>query len=69
MSWSYVEWCKFCITSEVWTSAILEWLRLQHKNYGVEVTFNGMTTVLNFIKIFQFVQKVIGGGGAEQTAW
>jgi hypothetical protein len=30
------------------------------KKYGVEVTFNGMTSLLNFIKIYQFVQKLLG---------
>jgi hypothetical protein len=29
--------------------------------YGVEVTFNGITSVLNFIKIYQLVQKLLGG--------
>jgi hypothetical protein len=29
ISWSYVELCKFCMTSDVWTSAIWEWLQLQ----------------------------------------
>jgi hypothetical protein len=31
------------------------------KKYGVEVTFNGMTFLLNFIKICQLVQKLLGG--------
>jgi hypothetical protein len=31
------------------------------KKYGVEVTFNGMTSLLNFIKIYQLVQKLLGG--------
>jgi hypothetical protein len=31
------------------------------KNYGIEVIFNGMTLVLNFIKIYELVQKLIGG--------
>jgi hypothetical protein len=31
------------------------------KKYGVEVIFNGMTSLLNFIKIFQLVQKLLGG--------
>jgi hypothetical protein len=31
------------------------------RKYGAEVTFNGMTSVLNFIKIYQLVQKVLGG--------
>jgi hypothetical protein len=29
--------------------------------YGVKVTFNGMTSLLNFIKIYQLVQKLLGG--------
>jgi hypothetical protein len=29
--------------------------------YGVEVTFNDMTSVLNFINIYQLVQKLLGG--------
>jgi len=39
------------------------------KNYGVEVTFNGMTSLLNFIKIYQLVQKLIGGQTDTQTGW
>jgi hypothetical protein len=35
--------------------------RYEIKKYGVEVTFNGMTSLLNFIKIYQFVQKLLGG--------
>jgi hypothetical protein len=31
------------------------------KNYGVEVTFNGMTPVLNAIKIYHLVQTFIRG--------
>jgi hypothetical protein len=31
------------------------------KKYGVEVTFNGMTSPLNFIKTYQFIQKLIWG--------
>jgi hypothetical protein len=31
------------------------------KKYGVEVTFNGMTSLLNFIKVYQLVQKLLGG--------
>jgi hypothetical protein len=31
------------------------------KNYGVEVNFNGMTSLMNFIKIYYFSQKLIGG--------
>jgi hypothetical protein len=62
ISWSHVDWCKFCIH--------LRSLNVHHfgklkgygiKNYGVEVTFNGMTSLLNFIKIYQLVQKLLGG--------
>jgi hypothetical protein len=31
------------------------------KNYGIDVTFNDMTSLLNFIKIFQLVQKLMWG--------
>jgi hypothetical protein len=31
------------------------------KNYGVEVIFNGMTSPLNFIKLYQLVHKLVGG--------
>jgi hypothetical protein len=31
------------------------------KIYGIEVIFNGMTSVLSFIKIYQLVQKLLGG--------
>jgi hypothetical protein len=30
-------------------------------NYGVEANFNGMTSLLNFLKIYQFVQKLLKG--------
>jgi hypothetical protein len=30
--------------------------------YDVEVTFNGMTSLPNFIKIYELVQKLLGGG-------
>jgi hypothetical protein len=36
------------------------------KNYGVEVTFNGMTSLLNFIKIYQLVQKFMGSRHTRQ---
>jgi hypothetical protein len=38
------------------------------KKYGVEVTFNGVTSLLNFIKIYQLVQKLLGGTH-RQTDW
>jgi hypothetical protein len=36
------------------------------KKYGIEVTFNGMTSLLNFIKIYQLVQKLLGGGHTDR---
>jgi hypothetical protein len=50
ISWSYLDWCKFYIH--------LKSLNIRHfemvaamalKIMGVEVTFNGTTSVLNFI--------------------
>jgi hypothetical protein len=37
------------------------------KIYGVEVTLNDMTSLLNFIKIYQLVQNLIGGQTDTQT--
>jgi hypothetical protein len=31
------------------------------KIYGVEVTFNDMTFLLNFVRIYQFIQKLMVG--------
>jgi hypothetical protein len=31
------------------------------RNYGIEATFSGMTSLLNLIKIYQLVQKLVGG--------
>jgi hypothetical protein len=31
------------------------------KKYGIEVTFDRMTSLLNFIKIYQLVQKLLVG--------
>jgi hypothetical protein len=77
ISCSHADWCKFCIH--------LRRLNVRHfgmvkgtgvKKYGVEVTFNGMTYLLNFIKIYKLVQKLLGGGGGHtdrrterQTDW
>jgi hypothetical protein len=55
MSWSHVDWCKFCIH--------VRSLNVRHfgmiKNYGVEVTSNAMTSVLNFINIYLLFQNLI----------
>jgi hypothetical protein len=29
ISWSHVDWCKFASTLGVWTSGILEWLKVR----------------------------------------
>jgi hypothetical protein len=36
------------------------------KKYGIAVTFNGMISQLNFMKIYQFVQKLLVGGMDRQ---
>jgi hypothetical protein len=37
------------------------------RNYGAGVTFNGITSLPNFIKIYQLVKKLIRG--RENTDW
>jgi hypothetical protein len=37
------------------------------KKYDVEVTFKGITSLPNFIEIYQFVQKLLGGHTDGQT--
>jgi hypothetical protein len=46
MSWSHVDWCKFCIHLRSLNARHQFWntWRYRMKNYGVEVTFNGMTS-------------------------
>jgi hypothetical protein len=39
--------------------------RYRIKNVGVEVIFNGMTSLLNFMKIYQLVQNVLVGGQTD----
>jgi hypothetical protein len=61
---------RFAFTSEVWTSAFWNGWIYSIKNYGVEVTFNGMTSLLNLIKLYQLVQKFMGWGQTDtQTGW
>jgi hypothetical protein len=36
---------------------------------GIEVTFNGMASLLNFMKIYQLVQKLFVGHTDGWTAW
>jgi hypothetical protein len=49
--------------SEVCRFVMVEDARLK----GVEVTFNGMIFLLNFMKIYQLVQKSLMGDG--QAEW
>jgi hypothetical protein len=58
--WSYIDWCKFCIHLRILNVTFFNGCSYGIKNYGVEVTFNGMTSLLNVIKIYQLVQKFKG---------
>jgi hypothetical protein len=60
ISWSHADWCTFCIhlrSLTVHHFGVVE--ATGKKNYCVEVTFKDMTS-LNFIKICQLLQKLIG---------
>jgi hypothetical protein len=46
----------------------LLWSGCSIKNYGIEVTFNGITFLLNFVKMYQLAQMLIGGTDT-QTGW
>jgi hypothetical protein len=61
----HVDWCNFGATSEVWTSAILERLKLRDLKYGFEVTLNGITYLLHFMKIYHLIKSVLVGGWPE----
>jgi hypothetical protein len=39
----------------------------ESKKYGVEVTLNGMNSLLNFMKDYQLVQNLLSG--RTQTEW
>jgi hypothetical protein len=42
------------------------------KKHGIEVTFNGVTSLLNFMKIYELVQTLLGGTDRRtdrQTHW
>jgi hypothetical protein len=38
------------------------------RNHGVEVAFSGMTSLQNFIKVYQLVQKLMGGQTDRQDS-
>jgi hypothetical protein len=52
---------SFAFTSEVWRLQFWNDWSNSIQNYGVEVTLNGMTSLLNFIKICQLVQMLMQG--------
>jgi hypothetical protein len=60
ISLSHIDLCKFCIhlrSLNVCYFGMFAPMGL--KNYDIEVTFNYMTSPLNFIQIYQVVQKLI----------
>jgi hypothetical protein len=50
ISWFHVDWFQFTSTSEVCTSVIWENWSHGTEMHGFEVTFNGITSLSNFIK-------------------
>jgi hypothetical protein len=50
----------FVSNSEICTSTIENGLNYEIKNYGVEAIFNGTTSLLNSMKIYQLVQTLLG---------
>jgi hypothetical protein len=61
---------SFASTSEVWSSPFWNGWRYGITKYGVEVTFNGMISLLNFIKSTNWFKSYWGGGGSHrQTDW
>jgi hypothetical protein len=68
-SWSHVDWCKVC--------SHLRSLNIRHfglveatglKKYGVEITFNVMTSLLNFVKSTNGLRNYWWGGGENTDA-
>jgi hypothetical protein len=58
---------SFVCTPKVLTFAILEPQRIRDQKYGIMVTFNGMTSLLNFIIIFHLFQMLSVGTHKQQT--
>jgi hypothetical protein len=44
-------------------------LRYGITRYGVEVIFNSINSLLNFLKIYQLVQKLLGGTHRRTDRW
>jgi hypothetical protein len=51
---------NFANTSDVRTSALLEWFKQLGYKFGTEVILNGMPSLLNFMKTYQLDQKFLG---------
>jgi hypothetical protein len=67
ISWPYVNWCKFCIHLKFEFPAFWNGCSCGIKNCCAEVTYSGMTSLLNFIKIYQLVEKLMGGDRCTDT--
>jgi hypothetical protein len=63
--WLHADWCISTSTSELRTFAILE-RSYGINNYGVEVIFSYMTSLLNFMKIYEFVQSLLVKGATDR---
>jgi hypothetical protein len=65
---SHVDWCKFCIHLRRLNDRHFGtgW-RYRNKKYGIEVTFSGMTSLLNFIKSTNCFKSYYGGHTDRQT--
>jgi hypothetical protein len=66
--WLHADWCISTSTSELRTFAILE-RSYSINNYGVEVIFNYMTSLLNFMKIYEFVQTLLVEGATDRQTY
>jgi hypothetical protein len=63
---------NFASTSEVRTSDAWHGWISKNRRYDVDVAFKGKTLLLNFIQIYEFVQKLLGklsDAGKTHTAW
>jgi hypothetical protein len=57
----------FHTSSEVWTLPFWNIWSYRIKEYGIAIKFNDMISLLNFMKIYQLVQKLLVGD--SHTAW
>jgi hypothetical protein len=66
-SWARINCLGIAATSEIWSLPFWNDWSYGIRNYGVEVAFGDITCLLNFIKIYQSVQKLGGGGAHTRT--